>query len=399
MAAADGELGEMMLTDQSRVLPMAALMAVFAWTGALAQEPEPAEPESSESSPKAPFEWTASGETVEDFEVEFTPIYEIDRSSPEALVKSYAAYGDERAETLEAMEEVASKWRAALLNSLSEHEEKLLSKGAREALRTARKDAKTRAPTYTEEAGPIEIKGAPQVEDNVHWVEATQSVKKRERDWETGEWKESTEETRLRFGCLNDGDGNWAIDRVRHWGKDWDTVDEDGNVVEAWIEHPTPLAALAYARNQARNLGEVAPIRQSTPEEAAMSLFDSLLKRRNQLESTMVEKALMPWFDVLSSLFTQDYMARQQAKFEGVGANEEPARETESITDKGEVTVVKFKPRGEWRGAVELHLTKDGDVWKIHKAGYYKLGFDSGGEEIREFHEEPDIYAHALASR
>lgn len=397
MAAAYGELGEMMLTDRSRVLPIAALAAVCAWTGALAQEPQPAEPKSSDSSSEAPFEWTAEGDSVDDFEVEFTPIYEVDRSSPAELVKSYAAYGDGRAEALKAAKEIASKWQTAMLNSLSEYEEKLLSESAREALNATREQARTREQTYTETAGPIEVKGDPTVEDDLHWVEATQSVTKRERDWETGEWKESTEETRLRFGCVAEGDEGWRIDQVRHWGKDWENMDDEGNVPMAWIEHATPLSDLVFQREQARKLGEVPPIKQSTPEEAALSLFNSLIKRREQLGGTMVEKALRPWFEVLLGLFTEDYVERQEARFANLWADDAPARQTDTIADEGEVTVVKFKPRGELRGeVVELHLTKEGDAWKVHKAGYYKLAFDSGGEEIWEFTEEPDIYTLAI---
>ena len=70
-----------------------------------------------------------------------------------------------------------------------------------------------------------------------------------------------------------------------------------------------------------------------------------------------------------------------------------PKREIESTTDgEGGVKIVKFKPRDEWSGAVEVRLKQFEGAWKIVDAGYWQDNFDKAGNTVKEFVSEPDVY-------
>lgn len=70
--------------------------------------------------PDAPFTWQTGGDTPDAFKVTLQPNVEIDRSSPEALVKTFMALCDGRSETLPGLKTLDKKINEIERNELKD---------------------------------------------------------------------------------------------------------------------------------------------------------------------------------------------------------------------------------------------------------------------------------------
>ncbi|MCA8913945.1 MAG: hypothetical protein KDB90_00935 [Planctomycetes bacterium] len=342
---------------------------------------------------KPPFEWKVSGDTVETFKLEFTAIKAIDQSSAKALIETWAAYTDNRESTSKSMDVVGEKWDAALAKSLRAHESKLLAEEFIKR-RDAEKEGEEKGEvTYSSTRGEEKVTGESTDQKGTTWVETTQSVKVRQKDWQSGEWKETTEESKSRYACVKGEDGKWRISRIEQQRKQ---VDKDGNVVMTWKEQGTMLDFMLFYRRQFENRKPLPALKQDSPEAAAMSLFENLLPTRDELGNSIHSKGLKAWTDTLEGLFTKTYMAGLDKKFEEWSKDgaEKPKREIDA-TGLGEdgVKNVRFKPRDEWTGAIEVRVKEIDGKWVIVDAGYWQDKMEKDGKVTKEFISEPDVYS------
>lgn len=342
----------------------------------------------------SPFTFKISGETVEDFKLEFIANYEVDQSSPAALVKTYAAYADNREPMRLEMESIGKKWDAAIEKSLEPEERKLLTDEAFKALHAEPEDEEDR-PAFSRVSEPLKPTGKVEKGDSFVWVEAVQKTEVTRENWETGEMETLTEEERLRFRCVEGDDGNYRIDAVERWGEDWENTKDRDDPAMKWVKHTTPYTFMKFSMATGER-EETPALKQSTPKEAALSLFESLIPRREALSASIYDKGIDAWVDILDGLFTDAFTEAADKQIEEWGGRDAPIeREVESVAEDNGVTIVKFKPRSEWEGSIELHMKKVGDAWKIHKAGYSELAFDTDGNRIWKFKEESDIYSYS----
>lgn len=345
---------------------------------------------------KHPFEIKVSGDTAEDFKLEFIAHYKVDQSNPTALVKSYAAYSDNRESARVAMEEVGQKWQEAVDESMAPAEKKLLTEKAFEALHSEGDEDES---NFSQTREPIEVASETKSEDGV-WVETTQEVETRSPDWQTGEMTTVNSVEKLRFQCVKGEDGKFRINAIQAWTQDWDNISEDGEPKMAWLNDSGMYIYLLYSMaDQAAE--EPEPIKQSTPRETALSLFNSLRPTKTQMQTTVGSKGMDKWLEVVGGMFTDDYKKAQDKKVSDWEKNASPAPElpeveSVSTSESGDESVVKFKQADEWAGGVELNLKKVGDVWKIDKAGYYEGAFDTEGNKVWKYVEQPDVYGHHL---
>ncbi|MCB9895019.1 MAG: hypothetical protein H6839_11265 [Planctomycetes bacterium] len=342
---------------------------------------------------KPPFEWKVSGDTVETFKLEFNAIKAIDQSSPKALVETWGAYTDNRQSTSKSMDAVGEKWDAALEKSLRAYESKLL---ADEFLK--RRDADKAGEekgevTYSSTRGEEKVTGESIDEVGATLVETTQSVKVRQKDWKTDEWKETTEESKTRYTCIKGEDGKWRINRIEQQRKQ---VDMDGNVKMTWKEQGTMLDFMLFYRRQYENRKALPALKQDTPEGAALSLFENLIPTREELGNSIHSKGLKAWTDLLEGLFTKSYMKGLDKKFEEWAGNDpEKAKREIETTGDGEdgAKNVLFKKQDEWSSALEVRVKKFDGVWKIVDAGYWQDKLGENGEVTKEFVSETDVYS------
>jgi hypothetical protein len=335
---------------------------------------------------KPPFEWKVSGETVDEFSLELVRNHTLDQSTAEATVLTYAAYTDNRESTARMMKQVGDKWEAAVMKSLRAHEEKLLTEDARKAVEAARKEPETPVVTRTWHA--TEVLSSRPAGTGVT-VETSQRIDEKRREVGRDTPVETTREIKRRFHCGKHG-GAWRISRIEQQVRD-----ESGRGL-TWQEDSGLLVFLLYARERNGKRPAIPAIRQDTPREAAMSLFDSLLPRRDALDDGVHGTGLDAWVEVLEPLFTEQHVERQRRQVkEWIEAGPEAAaREIESVkAPEGDgVTVVRFKPVDGLSGAVELRLKRVGEVWKVHAGGFYEPAPDGKGGLTWQLTPEPDLY-------
>lgn len=372
----------------------ATLIAVAAVAGAQDTGEKPAA--------KPPFEWKISGETAEEFKAEFVSNHKADQTTPRLLVETYAAYTDSRDELKPENDRVSKMWQDALNRSMARMEAALLGDEAikamqEEAAKSAEKDLKES--TYIQKRQPMKVVNETDGADGSKIVETTQSIQVRQKKWGTEEWTEETSEHKFRFTCMIGDDGKWRIERIEAWRRDWEGAKGGGEPKYTWQEESSMLAFLYYMREEVkkwekRTLPDAA---QDTPRNAAMAIFNTLMPHKERLEQRLVLK-IHGWFEAMEALVTDGFKKATAEKVQESAKageqKEEAAREIESETDgEGGVKIIKFKPRYEWGGAVEMHMKQVDGKWKLAKAGVWEKDYNEAGEPEQKFVEQPNIYS------
>ncbi len=350
---------------------------------------------------KPPFEWKISGETAEEFKAEFVSNHKADQSTPTLLVETYAAYTDSRDELKAENDRVSKMWQEALNRSMAKMEAELLSDEAiaamqDEAAKSQRKDSES--PSYVQKRQPMKVVKESDGADGRKVVEANQSVSVRRKKWGSEEWTEESREDKFRFTCSKGDDSKWRIERIEAWRRDWEGA-KGGEPNYTWQEESPMLAFLYYMGEEVkkwekRKLPEAA---QDTPRNAAMAIFNTLMPTRERLEQRLV-LSIHGWFEAMEALVTEGFRKATSDKVlesaKQSNKSAEATREIESETDgEGGIKIIKFKPRFEWGGAVEMHMKLVDGKWKLAKAGIWEKDYNEAGEPEQKFAEQPNVYS------
>ncbi|MCG3185313.1 MAG: hypothetical protein ICCCNLDF_03528 [Planctomycetes bacterium] len=347
---------------------------------------------SAQEAEKTPFEFKVTGETAEEFKIEFIAHKKPDQSSAKAVVETYTGWTDNRESTEAIFDAVGKKWDAALAKSMRVHEARLLSEPCLKAMDEVNvpkeKDAGS---DYSIKRGEVKITGEMTDEAGVFWVEAVQEVQIRERDWETEKVVERKEETKLRYACVKGEDGQWRINAIEEWVKDWSKGGGKGEPPMKWQPQGNMLAFIMMGMKEYEQRKPVPALKQDSAEAAAKAVFEWLIPTREELSNSLHSKGLKTWTDQLQKLFTEQYLKDMMKPFEEREKEEEKAREVESTTDGADgVKQVKFKQQNDWGGPVEIHVKQIEGVWKVVAAGYYEQDWSQEGK--LKFVNEPNLY-------
>jgi hypothetical protein len=363
---------------QRRTLACAVLL-VAAATLVLAQD-----------APEQAFEWRLSGDTVDTFKAEFKLHIELDQSSARAVVESYAQLTDSRHNNMPAERHLNHRANDLIAEATASIYDRLLTQEARDA---REKDIEqsaldTEEMQYRAEATRILAENAG--ENGAILIETAQKATYRNRAWEsetggmTGEWQDQEHEEFLRYTCVRGSDGKWRIDRIETRRMDWAASREADEEVYSWTDMDPAIRAYMEARKT--EPFTVAELKQDTPENAAMAVFSHLVPLHHNHLNRIYAESRVDWAKAISSLLTENLANRE------FSARELHPREVLSVEDGEDgLKLVQFNSRSEWRGPVEVQLRKDGDVWKIVRAGSYTTRRENGERVIDRFVEEPRL--------
>ena len=229
--------------------------------------------------------------------------------------------------------------------SLGKYEKELLTAAAIQAIDDHEDDKAPGADDVVKTMGETTVTGEETDKNGTRWVATKQNIDIRQRQPKTGKWSESRQELKRRFACKLGNDGKWRIVKIQQG---------DGT---NWQDDYSMLFFILYAQKLDAAAKSVPAAATDTAKGAAKSLFESLLARRAQLDNSVHAKGLDDWLKVLKPLFTSEYVKdqdEQAAAWIKQKATEKP-REVESVNDgEGGTKVVKFKPRDQWTGAIEV---------------------------------------------
>lgn len=333
---------------------------------------------------KPPFEWKTSGSSVEDFHMEFVANHEADQTTAKGVVLAYAAFSDNRESTAKMMKQVGVKWDAAVRKSLGKYEKELLTDEAIRAITSHEDDPAAGAEDTIRTQRALKVTGEAADKAGITWVSTSQSIETRQRKKGSDKWSSSTQELKRSFGCKKGSDGKWRILKIEQNGQ----------------EDYSMLLFVLYAQKLDASAKPVPAADTTTAKGAAKSLFESLLARRAQFDTTVHAKGLDDWLGFLKPLFTETYVKTQDelaSQWIEQKAVEAP-REVESVTDAdGGLKVVKFKPRDQWTGAIEVYVKKVEGTWRVVRASYQELSTNEKGKIGWVEMDEPNLYK--LANR
>jgi hypothetical protein len=343
---------------------------------------------------KAPYAWKISGDTVESFKAEFVVNTPADQSTPEGVVTGYALLTDNRSSNAELNGELYAKTTAVVKAGTKPMFEKLLSEEMLKVRADAEAEAAKKAEESTYKTEATTIVGVTDGKDGAKLVETSQKGSYMVEGWDkdtgqpTGKMEEQTWETKSRFTVVKGEGDKWRIDRIEQMQKNWEKADEMGNAPDEWVEVGN---ALGWYMDE-RKTEKAEDLKQDTPEAAAVSLFNSVFLSRDNWTMEIYTRGMKGWMDAVKPLFTEKGLkgpAEDGEKYELPSA----IRVVDKVTDGTDgVKKVKLKARTEWSGAVEIHVKKVGDVWKIVNAGYYELEWNDMGDMVEgEFKEHKDL--------
>jgi hypothetical protein len=286
------------------------------------------------------------------------------------------------------MKKVGEKWDAAVAKSMEKAEAELLTADAIKAMKAA-------APGHALERVLQATKVVGETAGEVTWVETSQAVEVPYKELGTGRVLTQKQELKLRYACMKVGD-KWRINAIEQQVVDEAGTPKDGKAPTMWVTDPGLLPVIIYALKQDAGRAKAPDARRESAEAAARSLFESLVVRRDMLTESVRAKGLGAWLDALKPLVTAEFYEAQEARAEEWMQQQttEPTREIEKTTSNADGSkTVRFKARDSYGGAVEVRVVREGDVWKVHSAGYYALKRDSFERPVWEFVPEPNLYA------
>lgn len=340
---------------------------------------------------KPAYEFKVSGDTVDSFKAEFVLNAKLDQGTPEGTVAAYALLTDNRTENSGPTTEFYKKGAEIVNKAVKPLFEKLLS----EELMKLRNEAegKTEEET-TYKAHATEIKGITDGKDGAKLVETYQKTTYMAEAWDpetgekTGKMEEQSWESKFRYTCIKGEGDKWRIDRVESLMTNWSEMDEEGNAPEEWTE--TTSTIHWYLMDQEVTKAE--ELKQDTPENAALSLFNCAFQNRDNWNSELFRRGQKGWLEAIKPLFTEKGLKGPEDSGEKFSFTKE-ARAVDKVSDGTDgVKKVKFKQMNDWAGAVEVHCKKVGEVWKVVNAGYYELEWNDMGDMVEgEFVETKEL--------
>lgn len=352
---------------------------------------------------RSPFAWKVSGDNLKDFKAEFVAHHKPDRSTPKALVETYAAYTDNRYAMGDEFDRVNRLWLAVVHRSLEAEQALLFDEAAHKALRAAN-DARLQAPPAEGFARvmPMEVTDQSDGPAGTTYVEAMQNF---EVAYQHPDGGTRTRERRehWRFTCAKGGDEKWLIRRVEIWKLDLNKSTPE-TPVYMWDELETLLDVFYFTRAdvaQARK-ADIPAIDTGTPEGAALSVFKSLAPTRQRRQDMVLEKGLEGWIRAVEGLFTDVAQAAAEARAARKVAESQPPEKQVwafDVQDGKEgakvVRVVSGAVFGIPARGAEFHVVKGEAGWCITACGTFTAEKDDAGKPALRFTAEADVYALA----
>ncbi|MBX3461363.1 MAG: hypothetical protein KF696_15570 [Planctomycetes bacterium] len=375
-----------------------ALLLLSVLTGAVLADVDPA---------RTPFAWKVSGDSLATFKAEFVAHHKPDRSTPRALVETYAAFTDNRYAMGAEFERVNRLWLAAVNKSLEIEQAHLFDEPAHEVLKAANaKRAEPAAGAEAERISPLEVTDQSEGPAGTVYVEAMQNFEFEYRHPE-GDLRKRERREHWRFTCARGGDEKWLIRRIEIWKLDLRKSTRE-TPVYVWEELETLLDFFYFTRADVAESRktEIPAIDTGTAENAALSVFKSLAPTRQRRMDMVLDKGLEGWIKAVESLFTEAAQAAAEAKAARKVADARkgapPVPRVDHVEDGADgvkiihVTTSRSSP-GLAPWGVTLHLRQVEGNWRITACGWYELKKDDKGKLQRTMGDEHDIYV--LAAR
>lgn len=343
-----------------------------------------------EGADKPPYQFRAEGDTVESFKASLTVHQKVDQASARGTVEAWAGFSDGRDVTRNADAQVRQKWQAAVQKSLAPWEELLLTTEMRESLARFRAEEQAEGPGKDRTTNATEVTSESSVDEKTAQVETLQKVVSRVPG-KDGQVTEQAWEVRYRYTCSRGEDGKWRINKLERKQRDWEQPDK-----EVWVWKPEigMLSIIYMMLAQAAPKAAVEP-RQATAEEAARSLYESLIAREAEYGRKVSQIAFPLLRDQMEQLFTAEYLEAAKVAAELEVKREESdaktALEVDTVTDgEGGTKLVKFKPFARWSPPVQVAVKLVEGKWKIAEAGLWenKGGIDKGPQ----YRALPNVY-------
>jgi hypothetical protein len=332
---------------------------------------------------KAAFEWKTSGDTVETFKAECVLASPIDQSTPEGVVNGYTLLTDNRSEHREASDAIGKKAEELVAKAVKPLYDKLLGEELAKSREAAIAESSKESSKGSYKSEATTITSVTDGKDGAKIVETSQKGSYSSEEWDyekgepTGKMVETPWENKSRYTVIKGEDGKWRINVIEMLQKNWDKADDMGEAPEEWMPSQSALIWLMQEQPETKP----AELKQDTPENTAQSLFNSVFASADNYQNKVFASAKQSWIGLLKPLHTEAAMTPPKDEDGAKFATAERSHEVDKVTDGSEgVKVVKFKATSEWSGAIEIHVKKTGDVWKIVKAGYYDVKWDDMGE-------------------
>ncbi len=355
---------------------------------------------------KSPYRWDVSGDTLETFKAEFVARHKADRSTPRALVETWAAWTDGRYGMSQEFDRLNRLWATMVRKAMQPDEGKLLAAGALSELETALdKTAEPRSGGDRQQtAHPLRVTDESEGENGARHVEAKQKydIKDKQQD---GSWRIREREEQWRFTCVKGGDEKWLIRRIEFWKLDLELSTRD-KPVYVWDELDTLLDFFYFSRADVAKARELAipALKNDTAESTALSLFETLAPTRARRNDLVMDKGLNTWINAVEGLVTEAAQAKAEANAAKRVDSARPRgapKVVESFEGDAGTTIIRISAKADGTTAdeelAEVHVLKSEAGWRVTQAGTSVAKTGPDGKTQREFSKYADIYA--LANR
>ncbi|MDC1141773.1 hypothetical protein OAU50_01655 [Planctomycetota bacterium] len=324
--------------------------------------------------------FSMSGDTIEDFKVTFSHPSLPDLTSARGAFDAWAAINDERKEFEIERRKLFYTWTDLGIKHLEPSEKALLHADCIADLNAERERMagyRKKAPSYYNT--PMTVKETKELEDGSIAFIAFYKEVSAAGDEEYVNFE--------RITCKKCDDGKWRVNLVEHAG------DDKLSETSEWYQSYGTLEMLYNYHGSVEATKSIPSLKQTDAEATVHSLFNHLCVKNWQLECLYNENVMGSYVKALESLCTKEWQDRLK-KVAGYDKKHE-ARKPRTVmntrdSEDGEI-IVRLKPESDWNGPLDIHVKKDGDVWKIVSAWKIKLPKNEGGKESRE--QVKDIYS------
>ncbi|MBK9973659.1 MAG: hypothetical protein IPP14_02685 [Planctomycetes bacterium] len=336
-----------------------------------------------------PYEWKCEGDTAEAFKAEIVVKQKVDQSTARGVVEAYCGFADTRDLTRKADMTARAAWAKALAKSMSDWETLLLCESLRLSTIKARADDAANDGMAERSMHPTTVTGETAGEAGAVVIETMQKIIQKRTDKE-GSVHEESYDKKCRFTCAKGTDGQWRITKAETAQRDWSQEKE----VYAWRED-TGMLGFFYFATKGKAPAAAQDPKQDTPQNAALSVYHSLLARGEVLNHKLYTTAFPSWVKACEALFEAGYLERIQKDVDDslARADGRPVGkvEIESTTEGQEGRkVVLFKPVSEWSPPVQMTLKQTDGKWQVEAAGIVQTPKD--GDNPADIHAVVDVY-------
>lgn len=320
-----------------------------------------------------PYEWKCEGDTAETFKAEIVVKQKIDQSTAKGVVEAWCGFSDTRDLTRKADMTARTAWARAVAKSMQDWETKLLGETLRLSTDKARAEESANDGLAERSMHPTTITGETSGEAGAVIVETLQKIVQK-RHGKDGAVHDESYDKKCRYICAKGTDGLWRITKSETAQRDW------GKEEETWVwRQDTGMLGLFYFATKGKAPVAAQDPKQDTPENAALSVYNSLLARAKVLDHKLYTTAFPGWVKACEGLFEAGYLEQIKKEVDDMLARAEgqPAGKVElDTTSDGQDgrKIVQFKPVREWSPPVQMTLKQVDGKWQVEAAGTLVTG-------------------------